>query len=314
MKSFTITKNDANRRLDQYVLRICTSLPKSLLQKSLRKGRIKVNKKKAPGDYRLNENDLVEMYINDEFFAPPPGNVALKLVKPDVSIIYEDENILIADKPAGMIVHSDDKEGVNTLINHILAYLMQKGEYDPADTATFTPALCHRIDRNTSGLVITAKNAESLRVMNDIIKKRMIKKLYLCTVVGTPKPESAVIKAYLRRDMKNKQVYVTDMPRKDSAEIRTGYRLIKKRDNLSMLEVELITGRTHQIRAHMAHIGHPLAGDGKYGSNAVNKALGLTHQELCAYKIIFQTGFENTSLGYLTDKEFTSRQKLITFN
>ncbi|MDD4688904.1 MAG: RluA family pseudouridine synthase [Eubacteriales bacterium] len=314
MKSFVINKNDAGRRADQFVSRVCKNMPKSLIQKSFRKGRIKVNGKKIAYDYRLAVGDEAQLYINDEFFGEVSQEVAVQKVKPQLDIIYEDENIIIVDKPAGMIVHSDEGESVNTLINHIISYLIGKGEYDPNGGAdTFVPALCHRIDRNTCGLVVAAKNAESLRVMNDIIKHRMIRKIYRCCLVGVPQQKKAVCEAYLKRDLDKKRVYVTKEKQKDALPIKTGYHIISSKDGLSLAEVELFTGRTHQIRAHMAFLGYPLAGDGKYGTNAVNKSLGLSHQELCAYMIQFKDGFEQTALGYLCGKCFISKKELVTF-
>lgn len=313
MKHFIINKNDANQRLDRYISKVCKNLPLSLLQKGLRKGRMKINKKKELGDYRLKEGDLIELYLNDEFFEQIAQNNPIFMMKPNLDIIYEDENIIIVDKAAGMIVHSDDKEGTNTLINHILAYLVQKGEYKPNQEVSFTPALCQRIDRNTSGLVIAAKNAEALRVMNYIIKERLIQKLYRCVVIGVPSPKQAKLTAFLRRDLDKARVFISNEPEGGALQITTGYRVLEERDGLSLLEVELITGRTHQIRAHMAFVGHPLAGDNKYGNSTINKKLGLTHQELCAYKINFQSGFEDTILGYLSNKQFNSNKKLIVF-
>lgn len=313
MKHYIINKNDSNQRLDRYVLKVCTNLPLSLLQKGLRKGRVKVNKKKAPGDYRLIEGDLVELYLNDEFFENNDKSNILKTIKPVLNIIFEDENIIIVDKEAGKLVHSDNKEDVDTLINHVLAYLIQKGEYDAKNEVSFTPALCHRIDRNTSGLVIAAKNSESLRVMNQIIKQRLINKLYRCIVLGNMSVKKATLTAYLERDLKIAKVTITSEPQKGALPITTGYKVLDEREGLSLLEVELITGRTHQIRAHMAFIGHPLAGDNKYGNIEINKKLKFKHQELCAYKIIFKTGFEDTILSYLSNKEFISKQKPIVF-
>lgn len=313
MKSFVIQKNDVGRRADQFVARVCKNMPKSLLQKSFRKGRIKINGKKCAPDYRLLQGDEAQLYINDEFFGVIAQDEAIKKVKPQLDVIYEDENIIIVDKPAGMIVHSDEGESVNTLINHILSYLIDKGEYTPDGADTFVPALCHRIDRNTCGLVVAAKNAESLRVMNDVIKHRMIRKIYRCTLVGVPEKKNAVCEAYLKRDLDKKRVYVTKDMQKGAVPIKTGYKIISVKDNLSLAEVELFTGRTHQIRAHMAFLGYPLAGDGKYGKNAVNKSLGLTHQELCAYRLEFKGGFEDTALGYLCGKGFDSKKELVTF-
>lgn len=313
MKSFIINKNDANQRLDRYITKVCKNLPLSLLQKGLRKGRVKVNKKKQSGDYRLQERDLVELYFNDEFFAQSHDNPVIMPVKPNLNIVYEDQNIMILDKPAGILVHSDNQEEQNTLINHVLSYLMQKGEYDPKQETSFRPALCQRLDRNTSGLVIAAKNAEALRAMNAIIKERLVKKLYLCAVLGVPTPKQAVITAYLKRDLDKAKVFVAKEPMEGALPITTGYRVLKERGDISLLEVELITGRTHQIRAHLAFMEHPVAGDNKYGNREKNKQLGLTHQELCAYRLEFQEGVKDTALYYLSNKQFKSKQKLTLF-
>jgi len=310
MKAFDIKENDAGQRLDRFISKVCKNLPATLLQKFIRKGRTKVDGRKVKGDYRLREGERLELYLNDEFFETSATNHAVTLSVPGkLKVVYEDRNIIIADKPSGQLVHSDDSEGINTLISHICAYLWKKGEYNPNIENFFTPALCHRLDRNTSGLVIAAKNAEALRNMNDIIKHRKIRKIYHCVVLGTPTVREATIHAHLERDKNLKRVFVTDGPKKYSQEIITKYRVMRSMGELCALEVELMTGRTHQIRAHLAHIGYPVLGDEKYGDNGANKRYGLRKQLLLAYKLEFLGG-QPEFFKYLEKKSFLSNLKL----
>jgi 23S rRNA pseudouridine955/2504/2580 synthase len=212
-------------------------------------------------------------------------------------------------------VHEDDKGSTNTLITHIQAYLYQKGEYVPENEQSFAPALCNRIDRNTGGIVIAAKNAEALRVMNEKIKYREIDKFYLAAVHGIPKPESATVKGYLLKDERTNTVKVYDKnPPRGAKEIITKYKVIAKGSGTSLIEVELLTGRTHQIRAHMAHIGHALVGDGKYGINKDDRSRGYKYQALYSYKLRFSFDkSEETELGDLSGKEFSIPKKDIYF-
>jgi len=304
MKTFIINPNDANQRLDKFIEKTVKKLPSSLLYKYIRLKRIKVNGKKAEINYRLKEGDIVEMYINDEFFEAASNPLAFLKIKPKLDIIYEDDNIMLINKEKGVIVHSDDKEDYNTLINHILAYLYNKGEYDPENENLFTPSLCNRIDRNTQGIVIAAKNADTLRIINEKIKNREIKKYYLCIAHGIFDKKSDTLKGYLIKNKEENKVYVTDRKIPNSKEIITSYKVLKEKGNLSLLEIELITGRTHQIRAHLAHIGHPLLGDGKYGTNELNKEYNIKTQELCAYKVEFKFKTIEEKLSYLNNKSF----------
>ena len=304
MKEFIIEKNDADTRLDKFVSKAVPSLPSNLIQKYIRLKRIKVNSSRAKPDARLALGDVVSMYLNDEFFESSRSKKAVpKLNASFPNIIYEDENILLADKPAGISVHDDDFGG-ETLIAQILSYLSSKGEWNPEEENSFIPALCNRIDRNTSGIVIAAKNAEALRIMNDKIKNRELSKYYLCVVSGRLTPASGTLKGYIFKDAKQNRVYVRQNPCPGAKTAITKYKTLKTNDRLSLVECELITGRTHQIRAQMANAGHPLIGDGKYGKNADNKAFGMKHQALCSYKLVFDFKTPSGCLEYLNHQTF----------
>ena len=306
MKEYTISKNDSGQRLNKFLEKAVPLLPPGLMHKYCRLKRIKVGGKRTDPAYRLMEGDLVQLYINDEFFESPSEEEAYKKIKtPRLSIVYEDEHILLADKAPGMVVHADERGDTDTLIAHIQAYLMQSGQWNPADALSFTPALCNRIDRNTGGIVIAAKTAEALRVMNDKIKHHELKKKYLCIVHGTPKPPKGLIENYLRRDEKRKQVELFERPMPGAKIAKTIYRTLTSRNGLSLVECALLTGRTHQIRAHMASIGCPLLGDGKYGRNEHNKRYGETGQLLYSYQLTFWFESDAGALSYLDGKTFT---------
>ena len=307
MKRVTINKNDAGQRLDKFLFKFFASIPASMVYKGIRKKRIKVNGKKSEIGYMLCEGDVLELYINDEFFESPKGDEAFKTLVPKLSVVYEDDNILLADKASGISVHDDETEKVNTLINHIKAYLFQKGEYNPDEENSFAPALCNRIDRNTSGIVIAAKNAVALRIMNEKIKNREIEKFYLCLVQGRLKDKEKTLKSYMVKNEAQNRVYVHDSPIDGGKTAITRYRVLAEGELTSLLEVELMTGRTHQIRAHLASIGHPLAGDGKYGTNEFNKKIGMKHQALYSYKLKFKFSDEN-QLSYLNGKSFEVKE------
>ena len=304
MRKLTVNKNDAGQRLDKFLFKFFKSIPSSMIYKGIRKKRIKVNGKKSDIGYMLREGDVLELYINDEFFEDVKSDDDFKeLKKPNVCVVYEDANILLADKRPGVLVHEDDTESKNTLINNIKAYLYSKGEYDPDCENSFVPALCNRIDRNTGGIVIAAKNAEALRILNEKIRSREIKKFYLCLVQGKLKQKQNTLTDYLVKNEKQNRVYIHPKPVKDAKTIITRYNVLKEGSLTSLVEVELLTGRTHQIRAHMAHIGHPLAGDGKYGTNEFNKKVGMKYQALYSYKLRFDFSDENL-LSYLNGREF----------
>lgn len=305
MKEIQIRKNDAGQRLDRFVGKAVPLLPESLLQKYIRLKRIKRNGKAAKRDVRLVEGDVLQLYINDEFFEKPTEhNAWLKIATPRLDIVYEDENILLADKKPGVLCHSAGEWSWDTLISNIQAYLRQTGEWDPKAENAFTPALCNRIDRNTGGIVIAAKNAETLRIINQKIRDREIDKRYLCITVGAPRPPQGEVSCFLLKDEKKKQVAVYHRPVPGGKTAVTRYRTLETRGELSLLEVELLTGRTHQIRATMADLGCPLLGDGKYGDGQVNRRYGETRQALYSYRLTFDFPTDAGLLNYLRGRSF----------
>ena len=305
MKELTVKKNDAGQRLDRFVSKAVPLLPESLLQKYIRLKRIKLNGRGAGRDTRLNEGDVLQLYINDEFFEKPKEeNAYLKVGTPHVTIVYEDENILLADKKPGVLCHSAGSWDYNTLIANIQAYLAQKGEWRPREEASFAPALCNRIDRNTGGIVIAAKNAESLRILNEKIRCREIEKYYLCATQGRPKPPSGRLENFLFKDAVRNQVYVKQNNEPGARTAITEYRTLAASGSLSLVECRLLTGRTHQIRAQMAYAGWPLLGDGKYGSERFNKGYDEKGQALYSYRLVFEFSTDAGILNYLKGREF----------
>ncbi|MDO5142309.1 MAG: RluA family pseudouridine synthase [Eubacteriales bacterium] len=309
MKEYHITKNDGGQRLNKFLEKAVPRLSGGMMHKYLRLKRIKVNGKRAEAATRLVEGDTVQLYLNDEYFDPVREDEAFRhIAQPRVRIVYEDAHILLADKVPGMVVHTDERGSTDTLIAHIQAYLVRSGAWDPADAASFAPALCNRIDRNTGGIVIAAKTAEALRILNDKIRDRELEKRYLCIVHGRPQPPAGLIDTYLRRDEKRKQVTLHRDRVPGAKTARTRYRTLATQGGLSLVECELLTGRTHQIRAHMASIGCPLLGDGKYGTNERNRPYGETGQALYAYRLTFRFAGEAGALSYLNGRTFTVRE------
>ena len=304
MKELHIGPNDAGQRLDRFLAKAVPLLPASLAQKYIRIKRIKCNGARAERDTRLKAGDVLQLYINDEFFDKPrEDNAYLTVATPKLNIVYEDEHILLVDKRPGQAVHPHDgAEYGRTLIDHIQSYLYQKREWRPREENSFTPALCNRIDRNTGGIVIAAKTADALRIMNQKIKDRELDKRYLAIVEGTPKPANGSLKGYLFKDAQKNKVFVTNKPQPGAKTCQTNYKTLASAQGLSLVECELITGRTHQIRAQFAHAGHPLLGDGKYGK--LDKRFDRTYQALYSYKLTFTFSTDAGVLEHLNGKTF----------
>ncbi|MDD6175275.1 MAG: RluA family pseudouridine synthase [Firmicutes bacterium] len=306
MKSLIISENDAGQRLDKFLTKAFPNMPKSMMYKAIRTKNIKLNRKRCEISTRLCRGDQLDIYLNDDVFAPPPPGERFPFLKASRSldVVYEDSQILIADKKPGLIVHSDDKSFGDTLIDRIQRHLYEAGEYDPAAEQSFAPALVNRIDRNTGGLVLAAKTAEALRLLNAKMKERAIEKFYLCLIHGTLARKEGILEGYLEKDEDKNKVFVHSSPIPGGRTIRTKYRVLQEKNGFSLVEVELLTGRTHQIRAHFASIGHPLVGDGKYGTNTLNKNTGYRFQALYSYKVVFHFSAEE-SLSYLDRRSFS---------
>lgn len=307
MQKFVIGANDSGQRIDKFLLKAVPNLPVSLMYKYIRLKRIKVNGKRCSFSDKLKTGDIVELYINDEFFERPKYLYDFLDASSDLDIVYEDENIMILNKKAGLLVHPSKREKNNTLISYILRYLYDKGEYNPDKENSFAPSLVNRIDRNTQGLILAAKNAMALRILNQKMRSREIKKHYICIVHGIPEKKQDTLKGYLYKNNQQNRAYIHQNKICNSKLICTRYKVLDVRDNLCLMEVELLTGRTHQIRAHLASIGHPILGDPKYGRKVSGRGTGYTSQALCSYKLTFDFNSDAGILNYLNKKTFKTQ-------
>lgn len=307
MRELIVGKNDAGQRLDRFLSKSLPLLPPALMQKYIRLKRIKRNGKSVKRDVRLESGDYIQLYINDEFFEPEPvmQNRFFAGFHPKLDILYEDKNLLLINKRPGLVVHADEHEKVQTLIHHVQAYLYQKDEWNPDVENAFAPALCNRIDRNTGGIVIAAKNAETLRIINEKIRLHEIEKTYLCITVDRPRPAEGKIVGFLLKNENKKQTAFYRHPVPGGKTAVTFYKTLETRGELSLVECRLVTGRTHQIRISMAEIGCPLLGDGKYGQGNINRRYHETRQALYAYQLAFLFPTDAGILNYLKGRRFT---------
>ena len=284
MRKIIVNSKFNNKKLQAFLQSNFDGLSSSMFFKTLRKKDIKINGKRTSENINIFENDIIEIYLDDKFL----------FNKIDLNIIYEDNNILIVNKPSGIEILDNSKNNLTNII---------QGEYNSDNNF---PYPCHRLDRNTSGLILYAKKQEALDILNKKIENHEISKFYKCTVIGIPNKKEDTLAHYLFKDSKKSMVYISNSQKPGYKKIITSYKVTDEdiKNNLSILQVELHTGRTHQIRAHLAHIGHPILGDGKYGINEINKKFNKKSQELTAYKLIFNFNTDSGILDYLNNKEF----------
>ena len=304
VKSVTVGVNDAGQRLDKFLTKTFANLPVSIMYKHIRKKDIKLNGKRCQINDRVQNGDVITLYVKDEFLEQQPTVHEFLYASKQLDIVYEDEHIMLLNKPVGLLVHPDENEYRDTLLFRIQRYLFEKGEYQPEKENAFAPALVNRIDRNTCGIVIAAKTAVALRILNQKLRDREIHKQYLCIVHGQMPKSEDTLEGYLTKNEDQNRVYIDKRPGAYSRQIITRYRVIDCKNGLSLLEIDLLTGRTHQIRAHMASIGHPLLGDGKYGTNQLNQASGFRKQALCSYRLTFDFDTPADELDYLNGQTF----------
>lgn len=305
MKQFIIDENEAGQRFDKYLGKLLKEAPKSFFYKMMRKKNITLNGKKAAGNEILQKGDTVKVFFSDETFEKFAGKLENSYVACDLDIIYEDEDVIFINKPAGMLSQPADG-GEMSMVEYLIGYLLKEGALKEEQLKTFKPSVCNRLDRNTSGLIAGGKSLSGLQMLSELFRKRTLHKYYLCLVKGVIREEN-YIKGYLHKDKKTNKVTICREKKEDSLPIETAYRPLGNNGCMTLLEVLLVTGRTHQIRAHLSAIGHPILGDGKYGNEVFNKKYrekyGLKHQLLHAYKVVlpeFEGKFQRLSEQTIT--------------
>lgn len=300
MKEINISSQQQGQRLDKYLMKYMNKAPKSFIYKMLRKKNIKLNGKKAVGNEMLSTGDNIKLFLSDDTIHSFMSEKNVKPVNIDFKIIYEDENIIICNKPSGLICHPDINNKDNTLNDQLLYYLYKKGEYDVSKESDFTPSICNRLDRNTSGIVVMGKNLEAVQELNRAFRDKLIDKYYI-TVVSGNVSEAGIVEGYHSKSNDNIAT-ISD----DGKYVLTKYRPIYNDDRYSVLEIKLETGKSHQIRVSMKHINHPIIGDNKYGDININRyfrdKFKLKNQLLHSYKIVLK--LDSGKLKYLYDKEF----------
>lgn len=308
MKEIVINENEAGQRLDKFLGKLLKEAPASFYYKMLRKKNIVLNGKKATGNEKLTAGDSIKLFLSDETFEKFAGkrqtnDLAASVPNIALEIVYEDHDVLAINKPAGMLSQKAKKEDISAN-EYILQYLLESGTITRESLHTFKPSVCNRLDRNTSGILVAGKTLNGLQQMSKAFRERSMEKYYLAIVAGhISKPRR--IEGFLKKDEKNNQVTILSELSNDAKPIITEYRPLKLVGQVTLLEVHLITGRSHQIRAHLASIGHPVIGDTKYGNPRLNreflKNAGVTHQLLHAYRLFLADG---TKIQADAPKEF----------
>lgn len=303
MRILSVNENDSGQRLDRFLKKALPNLPNSLMQKFIRKKRIKVNGKAQKADFVLNPGDCIVLYIPDELSEPGKNKTEYFSPRSEApEIIFEDENIILLNKPSGLLSHSDLKPSV---LGFVTERLIKSGEFNPQRELSFSPALCNRLDRNTSGLIIAAKNAAALREMNERIKNREVGRYYLALCYSETPPPGGELVSNFFRDSSLKKSFTDSEELSASKEARMRYKLLKSNGNLHLLECELISGLTHQIRLQLSENALPIVGDPKYGNPEINRKHGIRQQLLCSYKLSFLFDVAEAPLKNLSGRQFT---------
>lgn len=307
MRELQITENDADQRVDKFLTKTLPALPKSLMYKYIRNKKIKVNRKRCEISQRLVAGDTMQCFIAEEFFQQEHSYEFLQVPR-QLHVIYEDEHILAVYKPAGLLAQKDQKGVQDNLNDRLLHYLYDKKCYDPEKEQSFTPAFAHRLDRNTEGIMLAGKNAEALRMLNEKLRSHEIKKYYLCLVEGRLQPAQGELKFYYRKDTVTNKAEVSEHPMDGAVYIHTSYRVVNYMKAQTLVEVELHTGKSHQIRVSFAQLGYPLCGDVKYGAKRTSNH---AYQALCAYKIKFLFSGDAGCLQPLKNKELLLKDSVL---
>ena len=303
LKEFIVSAADDGRKLEKWLMREMPTVGVGMRQKLMRNKCFKLNGRHVKGDARLRTGDVLQIYAGDEcFLKPQREDPFLSKIRPNLRILFEDENILVADKRPGLMAHPDANEKVNTLLTHVQAYLYQKGEYAPGG---FAPALCNRIDRFTGGIELIAKTEAAMRVLNQKIRDHEIEKYYYCIALGSFQRREGMLDNYIVKSPEMKKVSVSNRAVPGGQRAQTKYRVLAFRNGLSLVECQLLTGRTHQIRAQMAHAGHPLLGDNQYVDRRRNEKYGRGFQALYAYRLKFAFATDAGILNDLNGMVFT---------
>jgi len=309
MKELKVTENEGNQRVDKYLQKYFNTAPKSLIYKLIRKKKVKLNGKRIEGNEILCEGNTLQIYLSDDTMDSFKEAKVLNERADGVDIIYEDKNVLVCNKPVGVLSHPKNARDKNTLIDQILLYLYKNGEFDIGKDTTFTPAICNRLDRNTSGVVICGKNLPSVQSLNKIFAERKVDKFYYTIVKGEIK-KGGLLEGYHLKDKSQNQVVIYKEERPDTTKILTEYIPVKSSKKFTLLEIKLITGKSHQIRAHLKFMGNPIVGDPKYGDLKINafvrSKIGLENQLLHAERLVITEKIGN--LAYICGKEFIANR------